>query len=316
MITKKSNPTVSIILPTYNRNELLPRAIRSVLVQTYPDWELIIWDDGSTVPSWNIVDSYADERISYFYEKNHGVAYARNRAIKQAQGKYVAFLDSDDVWLNDKLSLQVQVLNYYPNIDLLFTDFDNINLSNDKVTTGFYQNKKALRSLKTKRMSEDLFLIQKGIPGSLAVENFIATDTIMLRKDLFKYHNLFLEELRNSEDFELWWRLGLEQVTFAYINKVLMIRYKLLNNLSGSSISTFQSSLAALDNCKEKSLQLGRDDLIPKLNKKYRNTWQNILNYYADKKNFKMMNQAFMEALKYGLRIGTFRLWFKGLLSK
>ncbi|MBR2988532.1 MAG: glycosyltransferase family 2 protein, partial [Clostridia bacterium] len=100
METKK----VSIIMPTYNSAKFIGESITSVLNQTYTDWELIIVDDCSTDNTEEIVTSFGDERISYIKnEVNSGAAVSRNRAIDLAQGKWIAFLDSDDLYKSEKL---------------------------------------------------------------------------------------------------------------------------------------------------------------------------------------------------------------------
>jgi len=106
-------PKVSIIIPTYNRTDLLPRAIQSVINQTYKDWELLIIDDGSTDNTKEIVEEFVkkDPRIRYFYKENGGQGSARNLGIKNAKGEYIAFLDSDDEWLPEKLDKQIHALS-------------------------------------------------------------------------------------------------------------------------------------------------------------------------------------------------------------
>lgn len=104
----KKEPLVSIIMPSYNTGTLIGESIESVLAQTYQNWELIVVDDCSTDNSVVVIESYRDPRIQCFCnEKNSGAAYSRNRAIGEATGKYIAFLDSDDLWLPDKLEKQI-----------------------------------------------------------------------------------------------------------------------------------------------------------------------------------------------------------------
>jgi len=103
-------PNVSIILPTYNRAPTLSRAIDSVLKQTYKDFELIIIDDGSVDKTKDIVANYlSDPRIKYLHQENAGASAARNRGIQVSTGDLIAFQDSDDEWMPDKLHTQVQV---------------------------------------------------------------------------------------------------------------------------------------------------------------------------------------------------------------
>lgn len=100
-----SNPYFSIIIPTFNRASLLRKAIESVLFQTYPEWELIIIDDGSTDNTKEIIQKYSDNRIIYIYQQNKERSSARNNGIKHAKGKYICFLDSDDHFLPERLEL-------------------------------------------------------------------------------------------------------------------------------------------------------------------------------------------------------------------
>ena len=109
MIGKFGSPVVSVIIPTYNRAHLIGRAIRSVLDQTYQDWELIVVDDASTDDIPGIVKGFTDGRVKYIrHDENKGAAAARNTGIQAARGAYIAFLDSDDEWLPEKLERQVQ----------------------------------------------------------------------------------------------------------------------------------------------------------------------------------------------------------------
>ncbi|MEI6858152.1 glycosyltransferase family 2 protein [Psychrilyobacter sp.] len=105
---KKKYPLVSIIMPCYNIKKFLEKAILSVLEQTYKDYELIIIDNGSTDGSLDIIYKYLDKNIILLKaNKNKGVVGSRNKGIRHARGKYIAFLDSDDVWHPEKLSKQI-----------------------------------------------------------------------------------------------------------------------------------------------------------------------------------------------------------------
>ena len=102
---------VSIIMPSYNTAPYIRETIQSVLDQTYQNWELIIVDDCSTDNTDGVVASIKDDRIRYLKnEKNSGAAVSRNRALREAEGRWIAFLDSDDVWMPDKLEKQVSFM--------------------------------------------------------------------------------------------------------------------------------------------------------------------------------------------------------------
>ena len=100
-------PRVSVIIPTYNREEYVVKAIDSVLGQKFDDYEFIVVDDGSTDNTKEIVNKYGD-MIRYIYQHNSGVSAARNTGIKLAKGEWVAFLDSDDEWRPDYLLTQIE----------------------------------------------------------------------------------------------------------------------------------------------------------------------------------------------------------------
>jgi glycosyltransferase involved in cell wall biosynthesis len=120
-------PKISVIIPTYNRADLLPRAIQSVINQTYKDWELLIIDDGSTDNTKEIVDEFIkkDNRIKYFYEENSGSASKpRNFGIQNSKGEYIAFLDSDNEWLPLNLEKHIDLHNKKPEIDLSGSNFN------------------------------------------------------------------------------------------------------------------------------------------------------------------------------------------------
>jgi glycosyltransferase involved in cell wall biosynthesis len=103
-----SSPEVSVVIPTYNRPDLLSRAIESVLDQTYTDFECLVVDDASPADSSSVVTGFDDDRLKYFeHETNQGASAARNTGIEQADGEYIAFLDDDDEWLPTKLEKQV-----------------------------------------------------------------------------------------------------------------------------------------------------------------------------------------------------------------
>ncbi|OGY62295.1 MAG: hypothetical protein A3G58_01620, partial [Candidatus Colwellbacteria bacterium RIFCSPLOWO2_12_FULL_46_17] len=129
---KNSTPAVSVIMNSYNSEEYLREAIDSVYNQTYKDWEIIFWDDASTDSSSTIAKSY-DEKVRYFLgEKAASLGEARNLAIKQARGKYIAFLDCDDVWLPEKLEKQVARFEEDERVGLVFSDALFFNAKGDE----------------------------------------------------------------------------------------------------------------------------------------------------------------------------------------
>lgn len=154
-------PQVSIITPTYNCARFITETIKSVQAQTFTDWEMIISDDCSTDGTYKVVEPYlqSDNRIKYICnEKNSGAAITRNNALKVAKGRWIAFLDSDDLWMPEKLEHQIQFMksNGYA-----FSYHDYVEISEDGRELGVYVSGK-------KRVSKfDMFACCW--PGCLAV---------------------------------------------------------------------------------------------------------------------------------------------------
>lgn len=119
-MARGNSPTVSVVIPVYNGERYLAQAIQSVLDQTYKIFELIIVDDGSTDSSAAIAKSFEYARLRYYYQRNGGVSKARNTGIELAQGNFIAFLDSDDIWLPQKLEKQVTYLETHNKIGAVY----------------------------------------------------------------------------------------------------------------------------------------------------------------------------------------------------
>ncbi len=188
-------PTVSVILPTYNRAHLLCRAIESVLNQTYKDFELIIVDDGSEDNTGELVTRYTDKRIRYVpLEKNMGAAAARNRGIQASRGKYIGFHDSDDEWLPEKLEKQIKIFKTLsPEVGLVYTNMLRVHnngsteyLNSPTVTQG--------EIIDSEKLEYHVFGI--GIQSTL------------IRKECFEKVGIFDEEFPRFIDLELFIRLA------------------------------------------------------------------------------------------------------------
>ncbi|MEI6127521.1 MAG: glycosyltransferase family 2 protein, partial [Pseudomonadota bacterium] len=106
-------PKVSIVIPTYNREKIITKALDSVFGQTCQDFEVVILDDGSTDCTRDVVAKYG-EKVKYFYQKNKGIAGGRNGGMKKTIGKHIAFLDSDDFWKPEKLERQLSLFSEHP----------------------------------------------------------------------------------------------------------------------------------------------------------------------------------------------------------
>src|SRR4030042_1812239 len=169
-------PKVSVIIPTYNRAHFILEAIQSVLAQTYADYEIIVVDDGSTDNTKDVLRTYGD-KLKYFYQNNRGPAAARNLAISKSEGEYIAFLDSDDVWMPNRLEVQVPVLDDNPDLAFICSDARVVDSRGREINIW----RKAKNNNKTFE--------------SLREENFISTLTVLMRRACFNAVGGFDETL-------------------------------------------------------------------------------------------------------------------------
>src|SRR6185295_4472891 len=113
---------VSVIIPTYNRQEFVGVSIASALAQTYPNFEAIVVDDGSTDATRAEVSRFTDPRVRYYYKANGGLSSARNFGLDQSAGEFIAFLDSDDLWRPWKLAAQIELFRRHPDVGMSWSD--------------------------------------------------------------------------------------------------------------------------------------------------------------------------------------------------
>ena len=205
----QSEEKVSVVIPTYNRAASIGASIQSVLNQTYQNLEIIIVDDGSTDNTPQIVETFADDRIRYIcLEQNGGASHARNTGIRLAESEYVAFLDSDDEWMPQKLEKQMQVMRQAAEtVGLIYC-----------------------RMKGTKKDGTDLICPGLEIPieelhgnmlFSLLEENVIDTTTMLVRKQCLEQTGGFDEGLKCLEDWELVLRIA-EKWEIDFVDDILV----------------------------------------------------------------------------------------------
>jgi glycosyltransferase involved in cell wall biosynthesis len=197
--TKSRLPLVSVIIPTYNMARFVSEAVRSVLEQTYPKYEVIVVDDGSTDATKDELDKFGDQ-IRYLHQDNRGPSAARNLGIKIARGEYICFLDSDDLWLPNKLIVQHDFMERNHDIDFVFSDHEEFNA--EKIVLRSFFAEKVFRVEITSQIP-----VQEAF-RKLVIENFISTPTVMVRKVCFEKVGLFDESLSSVEDRDMWLRIA------------------------------------------------------------------------------------------------------------
>jgi glycosyltransferase involved in cell wall biosynthesis len=210
------SPKVSVIIPTYNRAHLLPRAIQSVLDQTYQDCEIILVDDGSTDNTKRVVNNFKDGRIKYIrHNKNKGASAARNTGIRESRGKYVAFQDSDDEWFSNKLEQQIEAFaDASPEVGVVYS--------------GFYR----VETDKKVYLPSGRFPKKEGnIHKEILKGNFVGTPTVLVKRECFENTKYFDEDLPALEDWELWIEFS-KYYSFKYIDKPLLCAYTTPNSVN------------------------------------------------------------------------------------
>lgn len=228
-------PSVSVIIPTYNRARLIGEAIASVLAQTYADFELIVVDDGSTDDTEMVVREFTDSRLIYVKQENRGRSHARNRALNLARGRYIAFLDSDDLYLPDKLALQVRYLDSHPRVGMIYTSAYCIDYSGNAL------HEKYVASVSGK--------IYKSIAFFRPVT--ITLPTVMARRELFSKAGGFDERMYRFEDTDMWRRLSKETIIAALPEFTCKLRTHTDNSLAAQRP---EQIIAALDYYAQKIL--------------------------------------------------------------
>lgn len=190
---------VSVVMLTYKRAEIVPRAIESILAQTYQDFEFIILNDGSPDNTDEVVAKYQDPRIRYYKNKqNKGIAYSRNRAASFARGKYIMIMDDDDISLPERMQKQVAYLENNPKITVVAGQIEGLSrvpATHDDIAAGLIQY------------------------------NNFGNANIMYRADFAKKHQIsYNQSLKASEDWDFWLKMLFAGAKFAAIAEDVLVR--------------------------------------------------------------------------------------------
>lgn len=184
-------PEISVVIPTFNMARFVGEAVRSVLDQTFADFEVLVVDDGSTDNTREVIAAIDDPRVRYLHQENRGLAGARNAGIEAARGSFIAFLDADDLWLPDKLARQRQLFADRPWVGLVYT--------------GAYVME-----------GGQVFACHRGRYRGHVVRELLTVDNIvvgsgsaaMVRRECFDRVGLFDESLSACEDWDMWLRIA------------------------------------------------------------------------------------------------------------
>lgn len=300
-------PTVSVVIPTYNRAPLVRNSIESTLGQTFRDLEVIVVDDGSSDGTGEILRREYGRRIRYFYQPNQGQSVARNTGLAEAKGEWVAFLDSDDAWLPEKLQYQLQALELFRGrCDLCFTDMDFAGSST--LTSSVFR----IRGEEGRELTGivpdpvRLMLDRQRMPP-------VWLPTAVVRTDLARRVGGFDPKIRGvGEDEEFLFRLARE-TGFCFVNKPLVVanRSPVAQRHAGASALWDQADfrLGQTQYRYEKQLRLSEamppyvGELIRKDLAHLHSAWAN---YYLERGDTRKARESMSMSLRY---------WFSASLA-
>lgn len=222
-------PKVSVVIPAYNAVRFVNATIDSVLLQTFQDFEILAVDDGSTDNTKEILEAYGD-KIRYLPKKNGGVSSARNYGIENAKGKYIAFLDADDVWMPEKLEKQVALMEANEDIGLCYAATQKVDEELNylsSIPANAYED-----------YTESLLLNLNIVAGSCS--------SAMARRDIISQTDGFDSKFTTYADWEFWLRLSL-LTKFAPVNEEL-VKYRVVKgSMSSNPAITKKDALGVLD---------------------------------------------------------------------
>lgn len=265
-------PKVSVIIPTHNRAVPLQKAVKSVLEQSYADFEILVCDDASTDNTGEVIKGFSDDRIRYTrHEKNIGVTAVRNRALGDSRGGYIAFLDDDDEWLPGKLEEQVGLLE--KSTDKLGVVYTGVNCVD----------------MKLGNLVKVLVPQYRGyILNDLLFHNFITTSSTVVKKTCFETVGLFDPQFGYAEDYDMWIRIA-AKFDFDYIAKP-MINYALhLDKIS----MNYNTAIRGLE-----QIIIKHESLFSRHKSAYTNQLFAIGIFYCYNGNISRGRQVLIKALK------------------
>ncbi len=285
----------SVVIPSYNRSGMTVEAVNSVLAQTFSDYEIIVVDDGSTDDTEEVLSGF-DHKIKYHKQINAGVAFARNKGVSLSTGRYICYLDSDDIWHPEKLAVYKDAIDSSPDIAFLFSDFhkhdiklpEPYSLSNSDMFPYIYDLAKNVEGKLFTIEGEDLLrLLFKGYP--------LYPSTFAVRRDVHD-HFRWDPGILKSEDFNFVLKVS-RKYGFAYLSQSLTTVRVHDSNKSADFLTKNNVNLF--------SMKLYRDLYV-------KEDVRSLCNFYISQKQFGMGKSY----LKHGLlKLGMLHI-FQSLLYK
>ena len=221
-------PTVSAIIPAYNQGHYLGKAIQSVLNQTFADFEIIVVDDGSTDNTRTVVHNFTDPRVRYVHQQNAGLSAARNTGIRHATGAFLTYLDSDDLFLPEKLAILLAKFDAEP--ELGFCAGQAILID---------ENDRRIGEIFDKRLPED--------SAQLLLGNPLHVGSVMVRREWQERVGFFDETLRSYEDWDMWLRLAIAGCPMGWVEKPVSLYRFHSNQMTSNGQQMTTATFAVLE---------------------------------------------------------------------
>lgn len=263
-----SNPTVSVVIPSYNHEKYVNETIDSILNQTFHDFEIVITDDGSSDATVDKIKQFSDTRIRLFrFKNNQGHSKTLNHCIKNSKGKYIAYMSSDDIWELEKLEKQVNYLDNHPDVQAVFSKVLIIDEEGK-----LFQNKE--------HFYYSIF-DQENRPTTgwlryfFYMGNSLCHPSVLLRREVYDSVGLYNEKISLNPDFDMWIRLGLNKYKFHILDDKL-IKFRIRDNELNVSGDT------------------------PSNNIKARFEYKQLLNNFLEIDDTEFLLEIFPESKKYG----------------
>ena len=294
-MNNNETPLVSVIIPTFNRVKLVPRAIKSILGQSYANFECIVVDDASTDDTKKVVNSIKDERIIYLrHQENRHASAARNTGIKIARGEFIAFLDDDDEWLPEKLEKQVTLILQLPlKVGMVYCWMN------------YYENEKLI--------NEHHPTIKGSVfPMVLDEQRLGGCPTLLIRKEVLAKIGEFDESIRRGNDGDLVRRIC-NKYEVDYVPEVL-VKVNVGHGYSSIGSDSKESIKNAIDGQKVKLIKFGSE--LESLPKQKSSIYSYIGYHYYQLGQQSDSKKYFLRAFKtYPLNFFLYKLFFRSFFN-
>jgi len=301
--------TVSVVIPAYNTAEFIPDALESVLAQTVQPLEILVVDDGSQDATPQVMRKFKD-RVRYIRKERNGPAAARNLGIRSAAGEWIALLDSDDLWLPERLEQQLKLAERN-GADLVFCDATSMKEGNLTATTRFTQYRLKERWIKEapEGLLRDPFrlLFEAGC--------YILPSTVLIRREALLEAGLFDENIYCNEDMDLWLRLAVNH-RFAVVNESLVLRRLHGKNISDDFWTVVTGELKVCESLEKRDPVLAKFDWRPLLRQKKANLYRQLGSLQLDREEIPAARRSFQVSLRCSFSLIVASYWAATFLPK